>query len=141
MGIEDKVAFVREALQRLEELPQHSLEQSLADDRNLASALHWLQTAIQALVDIGLLIVSSRGLPTPRSSGEVLERLESADLLPPGSALRFRPIVGFRNRVVHLYDRIDPEIVYRVVRRDRRDLFALLNALLAAASATEATDG
>ncbi|MEM9696095.1 MAG: HepT-like ribonuclease domain-containing protein [Myxococcota bacterium] len=130
--VSDKAAFVRAALEGLAALPQESLPAFLADARNLPSALHWLQTAIPALVDIGLILVASRALPTPRSSAEVLERLEEARLLPAGAALRFRPIVGFRNRVVHLYDRIDPEIVYRVVTEDRGDLMELLRLLLAA---------
>ena len=75
-----------------------------------------------------------RGLGVPSTSLDSLEKLEAAGLLPPGSAKRFAPIVGFRNRVVHLYDRIDPEIVYRVLtqnRADLRDLAALLVQALA----------
>jgi uncharacterized protein YutE (UPF0331/DUF86 family) len=34
--------------------------------------------------------------------------------------------------VVHLYDRIDPRIVYRVLTGERRDLEDLLSLLLAA---------
>ena len=91
--VADKAAFVRAALEGLESLPQDSLESFLADPRNLPSALHWMQTAIQALVDIGLIVVSARGLPTPRSSSEVLERLEEAGALPPWA----RPSVSGRS--------------------------------------------
>jgi uncharacterized protein YutE (UPF0331/DUF86 family) len=133
--IADKVAFVREALDELDSLPHESLEVFLADRRNLPSALHWLQTAIQALIDIGLIVVAARGLPAPRTSVDVLERLETAGALPPGSAARFRPVVGFRNRIVHLYDRVDPAIVQRIVAEDRGDLAELLSLLVTAASA------
>jgi uncharacterized protein YutE (UPF0331/DUF86 family) len=126
----DKAAFVREALGELEAVPQATLEEFLSDRRNLPTALHWLQTAIQALVDIGLILVSERGLPTPRTSTEVLERLEAVAMLPAGSTTRFRAVIGFRNRVVHLDDRIDPEIVYRIVTEDRGDLRDLLGLLL-----------
>jgi uncharacterized protein YutE (UPF0331/DUF86 family) len=51
--------------------------------------------------------------------------------LPAVSTQRFAPIVGFRNRVVPLYDRIDPRIVYRVVTDRRRDLLDLLDLPLA----------
>ncbi len=128
--IATKAAFVREALDGLETISQSSLESFLSDRRNLPSALHWLQTAIQALIDIGLIMISDRGLPAPRTSTEVLERLEAAGHLPMGSAARWRPIVGFRNRVVHLYDRIDPEIVYRVLVEDREELRELLHLLI-----------
>jgi len=126
----DRAAFVREALAALETLPLGSLDEFLADRRNLPSALHWLQTAIQALLDIGLMAVAARGLPSPRTSADVLERLEEAGALPTGTARRYLAIVGFRNRVVHLYDRIDPAIVYRIVTEDRGDLKELLRLLL-----------
>lgn len=132
--VSDKAAFVREALEELAAIPQGTLDEFLADRRNLPSALHWLQTAIQALIDIGLILVAARGLPAPRSSADVLECLEAAELLPPGSAAKYRAAIGFRNRVVHLYDRIDPEIVYRVVREDRDDLAQLLALVLASAN-------
>jgi uncharacterized protein YutE (UPF0331/DUF86 family) len=130
--VSDKVAYVREALEALATIPQGTLEEFLSDRRNVPSALHWLQTAIQALIDIGLIAVAAKGLAAPRTSLEVLERLEAAGALPPRSSVRFRPLIGFRNRVVHLYDRIDPEIVYRVLTEDRRDLTELLALLLAA---------
>lgn len=132
--IADKAAFVRQALEDLAAIPQATREAFAADRRNLPAALHSLQTAIQGLLDIGLIVIATRGLRTPRSSSEVIERLEEAELLPSGSAAKYRPVVGFRNRVVHLYDRIDPDIVYRIVTEDRADLVALLALLLDAAS-------
>lgn len=128
----DKTAFVRQALAELEGIPQATLEEFVSDRRNLPAALHWFQTAIQALVDIGLILVSARGLQAPRTSVDVLERLEEAGALPSGSTARYRAVIGFRNRVVHLYDRIDPEIVYRVLTEDRSDLTELLDLLLRA---------
>jgi uncharacterized protein YutE (UPF0331/DUF86 family) len=91
--ISAKAAFVREALDGISAIPQRTPDEFLADPRNLASALHWMQTAIQALIDIGLILVSTRGLPAPHSSSEVLERLEASGGLPSGSAARFRPVI------------------------------------------------
>lgn len=126
----DKAAFVRAALAELEAIPQSTYDEFLADRRNLPAAIHWIQTAIQALIDIGLVSIAARGLPTPRSSAEVLERLEAAGALPAGTSVKYRPVVGFRDRVVHLYDRVDPEIVYRILTEDRSDLADLLGLLL-----------
>jgi uncharacterized protein YutE (UPF0331/DUF86 family) len=71
-------------------------------------------------------------LPPASTSVDVLDRLEASGRLPSGSTVKFRPIIGFRNRVVHLYDRIDPEIVYRTLVEDRADLRTLLDLLLRA---------
>lgn len=139
-GLAAKFEIVRRNLERLRELPQSSYAEFSADFRNLDSALHRLQTTIQALIDIASYLVSVRGLGIPRTSLDTLEKLETAGLLPEGSTQRFAPIVGFRNRVVHLYDRIDPEIVYSILtetRDDLRDLGALLLRVLGPAGSSD----
>lgn len=81
--------------------------------------------------------MARRGLGAPNTSREILERLEDVGLLPKGSTDRFGPIFGFRNRIVHLYDRVDPEIVYRILREDRGDLEELARLLVSAVDAPD----
>ena len=71
-------------------------------------------------------------IPQAKTSHELFERLEEAHCLPAGSAARFAPIVGFRNRVVNLYDRIDERRVYEILTQHRHDLAEVLDLLLAA---------
>jgi uncharacterized protein YutE (UPF0331/DUF86 family) len=126
-----KAQLVRSNLEKLARIPQATYAEFAADFRNTEAALHLLQTSIQALIDMGSKACAGLGLETPRTSFEVIERLEQDRRLPAGAAQRFAPIIGFRNRVVHLYDRIDPEIVHRVVTERRGDLIDLLDLLLA----------
>lgn len=126
-----KAQTVRENLDGLDHIPQGTFVEFAADPRNLPATLHLLQTAIQALIDIGTLCCSRLGLRTPRSSHEVFVALEADGRLPKGTADRVAPIVGFRNRVVHLYDRIDPARVHEVLVRHRGDLADCLRLLLA----------
>ena len=128
-AVPTKLAIVRENLEKLERIPQASWQEFDVDFRNLDSALHRLQTTIQALIDIACYLVALRGLGVPRTSLDALEKLEAAALLPQGSAQRFAPIVGFRNRIVHLYDRIDPQIVYAILTQNRGDLIELARLL------------
>jgi uncharacterized protein YutE (UPF0331/DUF86 family) len=130
--IQRRLEILRANLERLAELPQGTFEEFSADFRNLDSALHRLQTSIQALLDLGAVLVSRLALPAPRTSIDILSGLEEAGHLPEGSSDKFRPIIGFRNRVVHLYDRIDEKIVYRILTEERGDLAELLDLLLEA---------
>lgn len=132
--LQGKLALIRENLERLAQIPQGSYEEFDSDFRNIDSALHRLQTSIQALIDIGSMVMAQQGLGAPNTSREILERLEASGRLPPGSVARFGPIFGFRNRIVHLYDRVDPEIVYRVLREDRGDLAELARLLVEAST-------
>lgn len=81
---------------------------------------------------MGSYLCATLGLPAPSISRDVLQSLETAGHLPAGSAARFGPMFSFRNRVVHLYDRIDPQVVYRILTEERKDLKELLSHLLAA---------
>jgi len=130
--IQSKLDLLKANLERLDEIPQASFEEFSSDFRNVSSTLYLLHTSIQALVDLGSWLVARNALPVPRTSHEVFERLEAAELLPAGVAARFAPIVGFRNRAVHLYDRIDERRVYEILTHDRADLPSLLDMLLAA---------
>jgi uncharacterized protein YutE (UPF0331/DUF86 family) len=84
------------------------------------------------LIDIACYTVALRGLGVPRSGLDALEKLEGAGLLPASSVQRFAPIIGFRNRIVHLYDRVDPEVVYRILTQNRGDLTDLAKLLATA---------
>lgn len=130
--VQSKLDILKANIAKLARIPAGNFDEFASDFRNVASTLYLMQTSIQALIDLGSVIVASNALPTPRSSHEIFERLEGANLLPPGSAARFAPIVGFRNRVVHLYDRIDERRVYEILTGHRQDLAQLLDLLLAA---------
>ena len=125
-----KAQLVRTSLDELARLPQSTADEFTSDFRNVESALHLLQTTIHSLLDMASVACARLGLQTPRTSFEILERLEADGRLPAGAAQRFTPLVGFRNRTVHLYDRIDPLIVFRIVREQRDDLVDLLDLLL-----------
>ena len=125
-----KLEVIRENLERLEALPQGSYEEFASDFRTVDSALHRLQTTIQALMDLGSFQMARLGLAPPRTSRAILEIMEENGALPQGSTERFGPIFGFRNRIVHLYDRIDQRIVYRILRERRPDQAELCALLL-----------
>jgi uncharacterized protein YutE (UPF0331/DUF86 family) len=60
--IQRRLEVLRVNLECLAEIPQETFEEFSADFRNLDSALHRLQTSIQALLDIGAVLVSRLGL-------------------------------------------------------------------------------
>jgi uncharacterized protein YutE (UPF0331/DUF86 family) len=120
--VQAKLAQLADAIAKLRQLPQGTLEEFRSDSRNIDAALRRLQVAIQILIDVGSHVVAQLGLGAPDTSRDLLERLEAAKLLPPGSAARFGRIFAFRNRIVHLYDRIDDDVIYAIVTAELGDL-------------------
>lgn len=129
--LETKLDVLKANLIKLDAIPQASFEEFSADFRNVSSTLYILQTSIQALIDVAAYQTARLGLPSPRTSHEIFERLEQAGHLPGGTATDIGPIIGFRNRVVHLYDRIDERRAYEILVDHRRDIARLLDLLLA----------
>jgi uncharacterized protein YutE (UPF0331/DUF86 family) len=136
--VQSKLDVLKANLEKLDQIPQESFELFASDFRNVESALHLLQTSIQALIDLGALLLAREALPTPKTSAEVFLHLERAGRLPAGSAGRMLPIIGFRNRVVHLYDRIDERRVYEILTEHRQELTELLDLLLDATERSSA---
>lgn len=120
--VQAKLAMLADVLARLRALPQSTLEEIRADDRNIDAALRRLQVAIQILIDVGSHVVSRLGLGCPDTSQDLLDRLERAGKLPSGSADRFGKVFAFRNRIVHLYERVDDESVFAIVKHHLGDL-------------------
>ncbi len=129
--VQAKLAILAATLEQLRRMDVSSLEGFRADDRNMDAALRRLQVAIQILIDVGSHLVSRLGLGTPDSSRDLLERLEHAGRLPSGSTHRFGRIFAFRNRIVHLYDRVDEAVVFNILVSDLGDIEELARHYLA----------
>lgn len=136
--LESRLSLFRHNIERLDTIPQASLDEFSSDPRNLPAALHLLQTAIQALIDVGSFATAYLGLSAPARSRDILETLEAAGHLPEGASARFGPMFSFRNRVVHLYDHVAPEVVYEILRERSGHLEELLDLLLATLDSDEA---
>lgn len=125
-----KLDVLRANLDRLARVPQGTFEEFTSDFRNVAATLYLLQTSIQALIDVAGQRVAEHAAGTPRTSHALFETLEERGLLPGGTAARVAPIVGFRNRIVHLYDRVDERRVYEILVAHRHDIAEILDLLL-----------
>src|SRR5947209_6291432 len=108
----DVIAANQRQLDWLRALPETEF---VADIRNLDSALHRLQTSIQALLDISAYVVGALNLPSPQRSADTILALRDAGLFDASTADRYVRMVAFRNRVVHLYNRVDPASVYQIL--------------------------
>ncbi len=120
--IRERIQYIEASLARLEMLRSLSEERFLGDFRNVESAKHLLQTAIEAMMDIAGHIVARRRLGAPREGAEVFRRLGEAGLLPAERVPTYVRMVRFRNLVVHLYHEVDPRRVYEILQTGLDDL-------------------
>jgi uncharacterized protein YutE (UPF0331/DUF86 family) len=69
-------------------------------------------------------------LGLPKTYQESLDLLFQEGILPPEKAEDFARMVRFRNRAVHLYDRIDPREVWKILQEDLGDFELFIGAMV-----------
>jgi uncharacterized protein YutE (UPF0331/DUF86 family) len=104
--------------------------QFLSDFRNVDAAKHLLKTAIEAMIDIAVALLASRKEPLPERHADGFEALSRLGAIPKERTPTYRKMVGFRNRVVHLYEQVDDRLVYGILRDDLPDFETLIGEII-----------
>ena len=115
-----KAAFIRSCLRELRELGQ--LAQIRSDLREERFVVHTLQLACQAALDLASHVVSDQALGEPQTNRELFALLQQAGLIDADLAASMARLAGFRNVIVHGYERVSLDVVEDVVRHRLGDL-------------------
>jgi uncharacterized protein YutE (UPF0331/DUF86 family) len=75
-------------------------------------------------------LVRVRRLGVPQETREAFSLLERAQVLDPDLAVRLKKMVGFRNVAVHDYQKLDLEIVRRIIVDHLDDFLAFVRVIL-----------
>lgn len=86
--------------------------------------------AIQSCLDIGSHIISDRGWESPETQAGIFEKLAERKVIARPLAKKMIQMVGFRNRIVHEYEKIDFKIVYEVWRKHIKDIEQFCKAVV-----------
>lgn len=125
--IAKKLAEIETYVQELRTLGEvEKLRTDLKEQRFIALTL---QLAIQAALDVSSHIISDERLGEPRTNRELFMLLERHGWVSAALASHLRDMVGFRNVLVHGYDRLDLNIVEDVLKNRLQDLEAFVAAI------------
>jgi len=109
----EKAAAIERHLARVEErLPADPEALVPSTDASDAVILHLWQ-AVQIAIDTALSACIQLGLGTPSTYGDTFRYLATAGKLEPELAERLAKAAGFRNLVVHGYEKLDLERIHR----------------------------
>ncbi|HEY1407721.1 MAG TPA: DUF86 domain-containing protein [Promineifilum sp.] len=98
--------------------------------RQDAAILNILRASEQS-IDLANYVIKTRKLGIPVSTAESFDLLQIHGAIGSDLAGRLRGMVGFRNAVVHRYQRTDMVLVRKVIELGRDDLIAFGDAMLA----------
>jgi len=120
--IQKKIDVILDNLEKLSLLKKKTYKEFSSDFRNIDSALHRLQTTIQALLDVGNYIIASLGLRAPETNSKIIEILSEAGYISSDKVKIYIKMSQFRNKIVHLYNKIDIKTLYNILKKEQNDL-------------------
>jgi uncharacterized protein YutE (UPF0331/DUF86 family) len=113
--IENKLRVIEEKVELIQSWRIDSF-QKLQSNLMLQSAIERaLQVAVEAMIDIAERILALKKIPPQKSSSGSMQKLQELHILK--NASDYEEMIRFRNFIVHRYDKIDQEIVYRIVSK------------------------
>jgi uncharacterized protein YutE (UPF0331/DUF86 family) len=112
-------------------------QEHAGDDRNLLenqtrqdAIILNLQRACETSIDAAMHLVRVRRLGIPQETREAFDLLLPAGLIDPVLADRMKKMVGFRNVAIHGYQKLNLDIVRRIVVEHLDDFLTFSRLLL-----------
>lgn len=124
-----KIANVQKSLNRLEEKQGIDVADFLKERDMQDIVLLNLQAAIQGCVDIASHIISDSGWSIPGSMAGLFDILYEKKAISEKTRDIMRPMVGFRNLIVHEYTELDMSIVYDIFSEKKGDFNLFLKEI------------
>ncbi len=120
--VQERLKKLEEQVILLREVQRVSKEKFLADPREHVYALHLLQTAIQAMIDIGTHLVSGLNLGRVETYRDIARLLVEGGIIPEQFRPKFESMIGLRNLIIHEYLKIELERIYAILQDNLEDL-------------------
>ncbi len=125
-----KIEKLTEYLRILEELQKISKKNFIDDYRFHGLAERYFQLAIEAMLDAGKLIIIDGGFRKPEDGHDIFSVLCENKIINQSLLSRLSGITGFRNVLVHDYEKIDRNRVYDKLQNNLEDFNKFKKAIL-----------
>lgn len=125
----ERIAAVERHLKRVnDQLPKSFSEFVPESNASDAVILHLWQS-VQIIIDTAMSACIHFHLGTPKSYSDAFLKLSEAGYLEDALAIRLCHAAGFRNRIVHAYEKLDMQKVYNIAQTGPADLRSFLASM------------
>jgi uncharacterized protein YutE (UPF0331/DUF86 family) len=128
--IVERAAWIRKMIKGIQGLPLDSKESFLSDPRNAASAESYLRRALEALMDLGRHVLAKGFGKAVTEYKEIPGELHAEGVLHSTDAILMRELAGYRNRMVHFYNEVTADELYKICHDQLNDVERILAAIL-----------
>lgn len=121
--IRERLILIKEYLHRLEKLSQVPAEKFVGSD-SCAAAESYLRRSLEVIFDIGRHILAKGGhIELAQEYKSIARGLKEIKVIDPPLEQKLVNMAGYRNRMVHFYDPITDDELYRIISRELGDRF------------------
>lgn len=119
--VRQKISFIEQNISLLRELKELPFDEFKKEKYSIPASIRCLQISIEAMIDIASHIVARLRLGMPGNYSESFKLLEQHNIIPADFLPTLLQMVKFRNRAVHLYDNVDDDEVYKIIKNNLSD--------------------
>lgn len=116
----NKISIIERCLMRIREVYDETPD-NLKDYTKQDSIVLNIQRAVEATIDIAMHIVSVKKLGIPQNSRDAFEVLRHHNIINDEMLKKLKAMIGFRNIAVHNYQKINLEILQKVIENHLGD--------------------
>ena len=127
-----KLQRLDEYLGYLKDIQKVNKKSFLKDYHFFGLAERYLQLSIEVVLDVGKLLLVEKNIERPENSREIFALLCDHKVFSKKLAQNLMGIAGFRNILVHDYEKIDREIVYEKLQENYDDFVKFKKEVLKA---------
>ncbi len=119
--IDEKIRRTRSYLEEIKPLLKFSIKEILNDFTKLRTLERNFQLIVDEIIDINQHFIKELNLEISDDLEGTFHILGENKILPEDFVLKFAPVVGLRNRLVHRYEELNPKIFIESFQNDYSD--------------------
>lgn len=116
----NKINIIERCIMRVKEVYNENPD-NLKDYTKQDSIVLNIQRAVEATIDIAMYIVSEKKLGIPQNSRDAFEVLAHNQIINDEILEKLKNMIGFRNIAVHNYQKINLDILRKVIEYNLED--------------------
>jgi len=120
--IAEKLGIIHSSFNRLKKLAQVPIEEFQKNEDAQDIAENRLRKALEALFDLGRHILVKSGAGIPQDYRSVITMLKEKDILPADFANQIAGMAGYRNRLIHEYNKVTVQELHEILQTRLGDL-------------------
>jgi len=124
--VERFASEIYSSLNELKKLSRMDESEFVSDSYKLNSAKYLLIVGIEASIDLCNHLISMNKFREPEGYADTFKVMEEEGIIESEFADRLEMMARFRNRLVHIYWKIDDEYIFKILNENIDDLGSLV---------------